>query len=273
MVQLRLSYLCRVPTQTDLKGIWHRALLTGAASGIGQALAQRLAAVGVDLVLVDKHTEVIDIPTAEIMQADLCDPADLAKVEQRLISAQAPVDLVINNAGLGYECPFWQQERAEVDETLGLNVIALTQLTHSAVRALVERGGGQVVLVSSVASLQPIPNIAVYAASKAFVSSLGEALYEEHKGTGVAITTVMPGLTRTNFHERGRWNLDNWPSVGWQSPKAVASEALHAAARSRPVVITGRLNRFYGVLTTKAPRSLRRFILGRSARRAMAQNL
>ena len=149
-----------------------------------------------------------------------------------------------------------------------MNVVALVRLTHAALEPMTAQGRGQVILVSSIASLQGMPMTAVYSATKAFITSFGEAIYEELKGSGVVVTTVLPGLTRTEFHQRGHWDLDKWPSVGWQDADAVAAEALAAAARSRPEVVTSRLNRFFAVLSSKAPRHLRRSIIGWAARRS-----
>ena len=207
-------------------------------------------------------------PEVEVLAADLSDPSGLVAVEGRVAAEEAPIDLLVNNAGLGYEGPFHAQEAALVSETIEVNVLALVRLTHVALKAMTSRGKGQVILVSSMASLQGLPMTAVYAATKAFITSLGEALHEEHKGTGVTVTTVLPGLTHTEFHERGRWNLANWPSVGWQSADAVAAEALRAAARSRPEVVTGRHNKLLAVFSSKAPRGVRRSIIGWFARRA-----
>ena len=257
---------------------WGRALVTGASAGIGRAIAQQLAGAGVDLVLVARDRDRLDEladqlrgrgtgPEVEVLAADLCDPKGLAAVEKRVVAEEAPIDLLVNNAGLGYEGPFHAQDASELWETIGVNVVALTRLTHAALGAMSARGRGQVVLVSSMASLQGLPMTAVYSATKAFITSLGEALYEEHKDTGVAVTTVLPGLTRTEFHQRGRWDIDKWPSVGWQSAEEVAAETLAAAARSRPEAVTGRLNRVLAALSSTAPRRLRRRIIGNSARR------
>ena len=257
---------------------WERGLVTGASAGIGRAMAMQLAAAGVDLVLVarngDRLEELAEALRAggsdrevEVLAADLSDPAGVAAVEERVASDEAPIDLLVNNAGLGYEGPFHAQEADQVSETIGVNVLALVRLTHAALKTMTARGKGQVVLVSSMASLQGLPMTAVYAATKAFITSLGEALHEEHKSTGVTVTTVLPGLTRTEFHERGRWDLGNWPSAGWQSADAVAAEALRAAANSRPEVVTGLHNRLLAVFSSKAPRGIRRSILGWNARR------
>ena len=257
---------------------WERALVTGASTGIGRAIAVQLAAAGVDLVLVARSGDRLEELAAELrasggqldveaLEADLCDPEGLASVEKRVMAEEAPIDLLVNNAGLGYEGLFHAQDFAEVSETIDLNVVALVRLTHAALGSMADRGRGQVILVSSMASLQGLPMTAVYAATKAYITSLGEALHEEHKGTGVTVTTVLPGLTRTEFHQRGRWNLDNWPSMGWQSAEAVASEALAASARSRAEVVTGRHNKVLALLSSKSPRGLRRSIIGWAARR------
>ena len=258
---------------------WERALVTGASTGIGRAIAVQLAGAGVDLVLVARSGSRLEElaeelrsggagADVEVLEADLLDPGGLAAVEERVVVDEAPIDLLVNNAGLGYEGPLHAQDAAEVAETIGVNVVALTRLTHAALRAMTTRGQGQVILVSSMASLQGMPMTAVYSATKAFITNLGEALYEEQKGTGVVVTTVLPGLTRTEFHQRGRWNLDHWPSIGWQSAETVASEALRAAGRFRPEVVTGRHNRLLAVFSSKSPRRVRRSIIGWVARRS-----
>ena len=258
---------------------WERALVTGASTGIGRAMAVQLAAAGVDLVLVARSGDRLEELAAElrasgrqldveVLEADLCDPEGLAAVERRVVAEEAPIDLLVNNAGLGYEGPFHAQDASEVWETIGVNVTALVRLTHAALKTMVDSGRGHVVLVSSMASLQGMPMTAVYSATKAFITSFGEAVYEEHKGTGVVVTTALPGLTRTEFHERGRWNLDKWPSVGWQDADEVATETLAAAARSRPEVVTGRTNRVLAALSGISPRHMRRTLIGRVARRA-----
>ena len=258
---------------------WERALVTGASTGIGRAMAKQLAAAGVDLVLVARSGDRLEELAAElrasggqmdveVLEADLCDPEGLAAVERRVAAGEAPIDLLVNNAGLGYEGLFRSQDPIEISETINVNIVALVRLTHAALGSMAAWDRGQVILVSSMASLQGMPMTALYAATKAFITSLGEGLYEEHKGTGVTVTTVLPGLTHTEFHERGRWNLENWPSVGWQDADEVAAETLAAAARSRPEVVTGRINRVLAVLSGISPRRVRRSLIGRAARRA-----
>ena len=242
-------------------------------------MAVQLAAAGVDLVLVARNGDRLEEVATElrasggqldieVIEADLSDPEGLAAVEKRVVAQEAPIDLLVNNAGLGYEGPFHSQDLAEVSETIDVNVVALVRLTHAALRSMTARDRGQVILVSSMASLQGMPMTAVYSATKAFITSFGEGLYEEHKGTGVTVTTVLPGLTHTEFHERGRWNLDKWPSVGWQDADAVAEAALTAAAKSRPEVVTSWHNRLLAAITSKTPRHLRRATIGWFTRRS-----
>ncbi len=257
---------------------WNRALVTGASTGIGRAIAVRLAEAGVHLVITARGKESLEKMAAElradmgveveVLAADLTDPEGLAAVERRVVAEDDPVDLLVNNAGMGYEGLFHTHEPAEVDEMLRLNVIALTRLTHAAVGQMTARGHGQVMLVSSMASLQGLPLAAAYAATKAFITSLGEAVHEELRGSGVVVTTVLPGLTRTDFHQRGRWNLDRWPSVGWKDADSVAAKALAGAARAKAEVVTSRFDQVMAVFSTKVPRGLRRSILGWSARRS-----
>ena len=180
--------------------------MTGASAGIGREMAVQLAAAGVDLVLVarsgDRLEQLAEELRAsradlavEVLAADLSDPAELAVVEKRVGAEEAPIDLLVNNAGLGYEGSFHGQEASEVSETINVNVVALVQLTHTALRSMTARDRGQVILgvIDGLASGHAMT--AVYSATKAFITSFGEGIYEEHKGSGVSVTTVLPGLT------------------------------------------------------------------------------
>ena len=167
-------------------GSWQRALVTGASGGIGEALARRLAAQGSHLVVVARTQPALEKLAGElsaahgieveVLPADLITEDGVASVEARLSDAGAPpVDLLINNAGYGSAGQFAELDPARVAGEVRLNVLALVRLTRAAVPAMVDRGGGAVLNVSSVASLQPIPNMATYAATKAFVTSFSES--------------------------------------------------------------------------------------------------
>ncbi|HEY3241638.1 MAG TPA: SDR family oxidoreductase, partial [Acidimicrobiia bacterium] len=189
---------------------WERALVTGASGGIGEVLARRLAARGCHLVLVARTEPALEKLASELSAAHGVDvevlPADLiteegvAAVEARLAQDGAPpVDLLVNNAGYGSAGPFAELDPARVAGEVRLNVLALVRLTRAAVPGMVARGRGSVLNVSSVASLQPLPNMATYAATKAFVTSFSESLHEELRGRGVTVTALLPGFTRTGF--------------------------------------------------------------------------
>ncbi len=228
---------------------WQRALVTGASSGIGRAMALQLAADGSALVLVarseDRLREVAAAATGvdvEVLVADLADPADLDRVVDR-VTADPAVDLVVNNAGFGNRGRFVDLDPAGELGQVDVNCRALVALTHAAARTMVPRGRGGILNVSSVAAYQPSPGGAVYAATKAFVTSFSQGVHEELRGTGVGVSVLTPGLTRTEFQERGGWEIPSAMSAMFQSPEEVAGAGLAGVARNRAVVVSGLQNR------------------------------
>ncbi len=180
------------------------ALVTGASSGIGEAIAHRLGEAGVPTIVVARRTDRLDTLAGtydgfEVLTADLTDAADLAAVERRVRSLERPVELVVNNAGCGTSGPFHELDADRLGREIAVNVSALTQLSHAALATMVPRGRGYLLNVSSVASFQPAPKLAVYAATKAYVTNLTESLHEEVRGTGVHVTALCPGLVHTEF--------------------------------------------------------------------------
>ena len=171
------------------------ALITGASAGIGTAFARRLADRGHDLVIVARRKDRLDDLAQEITKssnrevevlvADLESAKGVRVVEDRVVDADRPVDLLVNNAGFGTSGRFDQLPIEAEEAEINLNVIALVRLTHAALGAMVERGHGGVINVSSVGAYQPTPHSATYAATKAFVSSFTNAIHEELRGTGV----------------------------------------------------------------------------------------
>ena len=190
---------------------WVRALVTGASSGIGRAMAQELARGGTALVLVapdgDRLAELAgSLPTeVEVLVADLTDPQQLHTVGQRCAATERPVDLLVNNAGIWSFGPLTGPAGDAAERMVALNVGAVVALSRAAGRQMVDRGRGSILNVSSVAASQPAPFEAVYAASKTFVAIFGQALHEELRGTGVTVTTVTPGMTRTELHASRWW--------------------------------------------------------------------
>jgi short-subunit dehydrogenase len=249
---------------------WTRALVTGASSGIGDAFARQLAATGTDLVVVARRRDRLEALAerlaveVEVLPADLGDREARRLVEDRLGDDAAPVDLLVNNAGIGMVGPFHEVDADELERQIELNVIALMRLTHAAVVGMRRRGRGTIVNISSLAGLQPLPKHAVYAATKAFVSNLDDALVEEARGSGVTITTVAPGFIDTEF--MGRAATDDQtrrlPGYLWMTADAVASAGLAAAAKGDPMCVPGLGYQAFAVASAPAPRWLRRRAAG-----------
>ena len=219
---------------------WERALVTGASGGIGEAFARQLARAGTHLVLVARSTDKLEALAEElrtngavridVLAADLADVDQLAKVEQRVASVDLPIDLLINNAGYGCNDKF-VDIRVEAEEAeIRVNVIALMRLCHAAATRMPATGGGGILNVSSVAAFQPAPESANYSATKAYVTSFSQSLHDELKGQGVTVTVLHPGLTRTEFQQRGGYDI-GLPEMFWQSADEVADGG---AGRDRP---------------------------------------
>jgi short-subunit dehydrogenase len=258
-----------------MDGEWKTALVTGASSGIGRAMARQLAAEGVDVVAVARDRGRLEAlaeeqnetrGSIEVLVADLADPEELGRVEERLADPDRPVDLLVNNAGFGTYGRFSELPIEEEEREIRVNVVAVVRLSHVALRAMRPRGRGAIVNVSSVAGLQPTPGNATYGATKAFVASFSEALSEETRGTDVTVTAVLPGFTRTEFQKRAGIEGRSIPGIAWQSADACAAQSLRAARSGKPFFVPGTLNRVVAAAIGPTPRPWRRRIAARIAR-------
>jgi hypothetical protein len=224
------------------------ALVTGASSGIGEQFARLLAARGHDLVLVARDEKALRELSAElgrnfganceVLAEDLSDPAGVAVVAARISDGEA-LDIVINNAGFGWHGPFAEQPTEVVADMINLNVLALSQLARTALARLIARRAGQLLNVSSVAGFVPGPTAATYHASKAFVTSLTEALHEEARPFGVHVTALCPGVTPSGFQARAGAEHERLPRFATTSASRVASEGLRALERNQAICIPG----------------------------------
>ena len=241
------------------------ALVTGASSGIGEAMVEVLGEAGIPTVVVARRRDRLDelaerFATVEVLDADLTEPDGLAAVVARVGDGALPIDLVVNNAGFGTSGDFHELDVDRLDREVQLNIAALTRLSHAALSAMIPRGRGYLLNVSSVASFQPAPKLAVYAATKAYVTSLTESLHEEVRGTGVHVTALCPGLTRTEFQSVS--NSDSYagqyPTFAWLEAREVAQAALDDVARGKALSVPGVL--YKGMVTGSSimPRSLAR---------------
>jgi uncharacterized protein len=263
------------PTPTPSPS-WSTALVTGASSGIGREIARQLAAGGTALVVVARDGERLTALASEltaaheglaveVLAADLADPQQLAGVEARLADPERPVDLVVNNAGFATYGRFADLDLDGEHREIAVNVTALVRLTHAALHAMLPRGRGAVLNISSTAGLQATPGNATYGATKAFVASFGEALAGEVAGTGVSVTTVLPGYTRTEFHDRAGVGGRKIPDVAWMSAADVAAKALAATRAGKPWLVPGPLNKVLIAAAGPVPRGLKRRMAARVA--------
>ena len=248
---------------------WSLALVTGASSGIGRAIAEQLAAAGSDLVVVarrrDRLEELAGELTAkhgvkvEVLVADVVEEAQLAAVEERL---RAGVDLLVNNAGAGGQGPFADIPADEHVQRIHLNVVAPVRLAHAALEWMIPRKAGGILNVSSIAGLQPMPYVATYAATKAYLSSFSNALHEEVRQHGVAVTNLLPGFTRTEFHSAASINRSFVPGLVWMNADNVARAGLEAVAAGRAQCVPGLGYRVLAGVSGLTPWSLSRRVLG-----------
>jgi hypothetical protein len=248
------------------------AVVTGASAGIGRAFTHALADRGHDLVLVARDTARLDAlakelrdaygADAEVLGADLSDPAELATVEARVADPERPIELLVNNAGFGTVGKFVSLPLEREQQEIQLNVVALVRLTHAALLGLVVRGHGGVINVSSIAGYQPNPGNATYGATKAYVSSFTQAVHEELKGTGVKCMVLAPGFTRTEFQERAGFDSGEVPDFLWQDAPTVVEHALRAYDKGRAVCVPGPLNSVTAAFTAVTPHSITRRIAG-----------
>jgi short-subunit dehydrogenase len=248
------------------------SLITGASAGIGTAFAARLAALGHAVVLVARDGERLESLAkelgtrygvdTEVVVADLTEPAQLATVEARLEDRARPIDVLVNNAGFGTNGHLHELDRDTETREVNLNVVALVRLTHAALGPMVERGRGAVLNVSSLAGGQPTPGNATYGATKAFVSSFTQSVHEEMRGTGVKVTVVCPGFTRTEFQARAGIDSSKVPGFLWQSAEEVAAGALDALESNRAVYVPGTLNRLTAGVVSMLPDALTRRAAG-----------
>ena len=200
----------------------------------------------------------------EVLEADLLTPEGQAITVERIASDAQPIDLVVNNAGFGTSGVFHELDVDRLSDEVELNVKALTVLSHAALAAMVPRGRGYLMNVSSVASFQASPGLGVYAATKAYVTSLTEALHGEVKASGVHVTALCPGLTKTEFQDHSNTTglALKVPDLAWTTVEEVASTGLRDVASNKTISVPGALYKVAVTSSDLLPRSFTRWVSG-----------
>lgn len=242
---------------------WKRALVTGASSGLGSEFCSQLAEEGTHLVLVARNAQRLnDLATSlsekyqvscEVLPADLATSEGVTLVTQRLAEDPRPIDMLVNNAGLGYTGDAITIPPDRHLEQISVNVTALTCLSHWGAEAMERRGGGTILNVSSIAGDVPGPSSAVYNATKAFVTSFSQALHIEMRDRGVVVSCLCPGPVRTEFQDRGGYETSEIPSLLWQEPAAVVAIGLQAARDHEAIVTSRAMNKVWSRLIRTMP--------------------
>ncbi len=252
-----------------------RALVTGASSGIGAAIARVLADQGVNLVLTARRKDALDKLAAElrargvsvdVVTADLGRPGAASSLWTTAIAA-GPIDIVINNAGFGYFREFAHADWARDAELVQLNMTSLVELSRRFIDARKgDSGRAYLVNIASIGAYQSVPNFAVYAASKAFVRNFTEALHDELAASKSAIsaTCICPGGTHTEFHAAAGAGDYGWlANASMLSAEAVAAITVKAMRKGKRTVVTGILNKISCWAVRLVPRSVASWMASR----------
>jgi short-subunit dehydrogenase len=238
-------------------------VITGASSGIGAELARGLARRGFPLLLVARRRERLDelanevgqeySVAIEVLPLDLNDGKGRGKLADRL--RDEPVAGLCNSAGFGTSGVFYELPLERESEEVTLNALALMELTHAALPGMVERGAGAVMNIASIAGFQPLPYMAVYSATKAFVQTFSEAVHEELHGTGVSVTVLCPGPVPTEWAEIANAERFSIPVVQ-VSPRDVAEAAIGGMLAGKRSVVPGIVPKVVSTGGRFVPRTL-----------------
>ena len=252
-------------------------LVTGASSGLGEEFARQLAASGANLILTARSQSALEQlgrqlsrergVEARVVIADLAEPGGAQALCRDVDALALPVEHLINNAGFGGTGPFADQDQDELGRMVRLNCEALLTLARHFLPAMLARGKGGMVNVASTAALQPMPFMAAYAATKAFVLDLSIAMAEEVRGSGVHVTALCPGPVPTGFQQRAGIMPDKARRLAELSATQTVQRGLRAYAAGRAVCITGAVNNAQAAVAKLLPRTLSARAVGNAMKR------
>jgi len=257
------------------------ALITGGSAGLGREFARQMAGRARSLILVARREQRLNELRDELMlqnpnlsvhthRTDLANPSELEELITWLKREKIDVDLLINNAGLGDRGPFATSDVIRNEQIMLVNMVALTSLTRRLLPGMIARKRGAILNVSSSAGFLPIPGFAVYAATKAYVTSFSEALRAELRGTGVSVCVLCPGPVHTEFQEvakRPDGQPDSGPEFVHVSVEQVVRDSLAAVEADRPLVIPGLAMKLGMFLVRITPMPILRWAARFSAKR------
>ncbi|HKH81505.1 MAG TPA: SDR family oxidoreductase [Methylovirgula sp.] len=249
-----------------MAGTRQTALVTGASSGIGLELCRGLAERGFDLILVARNearltalSEEVSTQhavTAKPLVFDLAEPGAPQQIYDKLKTQGTRIDVLVNNAGFGAHGAFAALPLQRQLEMIAVNITALTALTRLFLPDMLERRQGKILNLASMTAFQPGPNMAVYYASKSYVLSLSEALAEELVGTGVSVTCLCPGATKTGFAATAEMEGSLIFRIAPMDARSVARQGIAAMLAGKRLLVPGVLNRMMVFSVRLAPRAL-----------------
>jgi len=256
---------------TKVNDSW--VLVTGASSGFGEEFARQYAAQGHPLVLVARRLDRLQ-KLAETLrqqygidvvveQVDLSDMAAIVQLHARLRERGIAVDILINNAGHGLQGPFLDREMDAALSMVQLDIASVTAVTHVFAQDMRERGRGKILLVASLLAYYGVQNFAVYAAAKAYVLRLGEALHRELKRYGVTVTVLCPGMSDTGFAQAAQQKLTPMLKRVIMQPAPVVRAGIRALQSGRMSLVPGLGNKAVFLLARTTPRWLNQAIFAR----------
>ncbi|MEO5917235.1 MAG: SDR family oxidoreductase [Luteolibacter sp.] len=248
-------------------------LITGASSGFGEEFARQYAAKGHPLVLVARRLDRLE-KLAEALrlqfrvevvveQVDLSEVAAISQLHQRLRERGIEIDILINNAGHGLQGPFLDSPLDDAMAMVQLDIASLTAVTHVFAQDMRTRKSGKILLVASLLAYQGVEHFAVYAAAKAYVLRLGEALHRELKRDGITVSTLCPGLSDTGFAKTAQMKITAELKFLMMKPEPVVRTGIHALNSGKMSVVPGIPNKFMAAFFWATPRWLHQSVLAR----------
>ncbi len=260
------------------------ALVTGASSGIGLAVAHELAGRGQNLILVARRKARLDALATELraqygvradaLGCDLARAASRAQLPTRIEKLGLDVEILINNAGFATNGPFHKADPEREIEQVRVLVEAPVALTAAFLPGMVRRGRGAILNVASTAAMQPLPYSAGYSAAKAYVKTFSEALHAEGKRNGVTVSALCPGPVSTDFWEIAKWDMAGGGSsdsvigkIAWITPRQAAREAIDGLDAGHRVIVPGLQVRAAMLSARFVPNAVKLPIVERFSRR------